>query len=190
MTILPSAGEIFFPCAQFLGGSSTWGSSTWNYLSCKHRESHILFDDCHFMVLLGSMVAGINYYKMKIPITRFWKKMMQKVTSFLLCFLWQYITSMAWPQIKPHFIVWSKRWDKIKRLRKQKNKRKQEKRANTVLTKEQKETKCVKECKRKQQYRQKEKGLKLSNVIFKNKYRKGKAMKKVSKALPKTPTKK
>ena len=59
-----------------------------------------------------------------------------------------------------------------------------------MLTKEQKETKCVKECKRKQQYRQKEKGLKLSNVIFKNKYRKDKAMKKVSKALPKTPTKK
>ena len=80
--------------------------------------------------------------------------------------------------------------DKEKDQIKEKDKfRKQEKRANTVLTEEQKEPNRLKECKRKQRYREKKKGLKLSNAIFKNKYTKGKPMKEVNKALPKTPTK-
>ena len=77
------------------------------------------------------------------------------------------------------------------RLKRKTNSEKKEKRANTVLTEEQKEANRAKECKRKQRYREKKKkGLKLSNAILKNKYTKGMAMKKVSKTLSKTPAKK
>ena len=69
--------------------------------------------------------------------------------------------------------------------------KKREKKENTALTEEQKEERRIKQRERKRLYREKQKVLKVKvgQSAFKNRQTKGKAIKKLHKALPNTPTK-